>query len=804
MKHSDIKFTIIISMYNVEKYIEQALKSCVSQTCKNVEILVINDGSTDSSPLIAQRYADQYENVRMITTENRGLSMARNEGILQASGEWLLFLDGDDWLEPTAVESCRGVLQADLDVFFYNVRDCYDDGERIVRVEEREKYRLVDQVCTGREVANHYNRYLISVESWRGCYRKLFLTQNDIFFVPGVIWEDNAFWLQIILRAKSIMYSNLYLYNYRVRKGSIMRSSADHKKIESVFVLHEVMLGELEKQKAETTYAVVCAYMLSGLMKVCGRLISTDYQESLEEDYPDIIRVKERILKQIDQIYWDLSVPDVLKIKYQLCCALVFFTGIYNEAMLHELEKLKKKTFLYLKERMSSFPLQVAKKVGIYGSGRNADVILDTYRKVIGEIKADYVYIDSRKESFVHKHLNRNVVNVADLCGQGIKDVVICSNLYEDEMDRTLRSYYDNIFVYKMYESNKVNIEEILTENYYELYQQLCRKNKPRILLIGTPEYFNIGDHLIVLGERQFFADMMPEYEVVEITNRQYTLYKSALSRVIEPDDKIVVTGGGFLGSLWTDELYDEVLDLVKGYQDHQIIIFPQSVYFEDNASGNAYRNLTKEIFSQHKHLTVCVRERRSYRRLTDLLGSSDQVRLFPDIALYYRPKEKYITAKPDGNKKNNRQIGVFLRNDKESVLSEEQKQGIIRALEQIGGIEYFSMQYETSILAGDREQAVAEKLDQISAYSLVVTDALHCMISCALTGVPCVAVNNISFKVEGVFEWIKDIGTIRLFNPAQSSDFEECVRAVLDGTYREDAIRSLEKYWISLSKTIR
>lgn len=63
MKHSDIKFTIIISMYNVEKYIEQALKSCVSQTCKNVEILVINDGSTDSSPLIAQRYADQYENV---------------------------------------------------------------------------------------------------------------------------------------------------------------------------------------------------------------------------------------------------------------------------------------------------------------------------------------------------------------------------------------------------------------------------------------------------------------------------------------------------------------------------------------------------------------------------------------------------------------------------------------------------------------------------------------------------------------------------------------------------------------------
>lgn len=77
-------------------------------------------------------------------------------------------------------------------------------------------------------------------------------------------------------------------------------------------------------------------------------------------------------------------------------------------------------------------------------------------------------------------------------------------------------------------------------------------------------------------------------------------------------------------------------------------------------------------------------------------------------------------------------------------------------------------------------------------------------MISCALTGVPCVAVNNISFKVEGVFEWIKDIGTIRLFNPAQSSDFEECVRAVLDGTYREDAIRSLEKYWISLSKTIR
>lgn len=803
MKHSDVKFTIIISMYNVEKYIDQALKSCVCQTCKNVEILVINDGSIDDSPRIAERYADQYENVRIITTENRGLSMARNEGILRARGEWLLFLDGDDWLEPTAVEACKDTLREDLDVFFYNAKDCYDNGEKIVKIEERARYHMDNQVCTGMEIAEYYKRCPATVESWRGCYRKKFLIQNSICFVPRVFWEDNAFWLQIIFRAKRIMYSNLYLYNYRIRNDSIVRSPANQEKIKSVFVLYEVMLDELNRQNAEIAYAVVCGYTLNGLTKTCGKLIGTVYQKKLMEYKNDIIRIKERILKKIECVYWDMSVPDVLKIKYQLCCEFVFFAGIYNEEMLCKLALLREKTLSYLKEKMEAFPLQEAKKVGIYGSGRNADVILDTYQKVIREIKADYMYIDSRKESFTCKHLKRDVINVADLCDQQIKDVIICSSLYEDEMDQMLRSYYDNIHVYKMYGNNKVNIEGILTENYYELYRRLQQKTKPRILLIGTPEYSNIGDHLIVLGERQFFADMMPEYEIVEIPNHQYSLYKSALYHMIEPDDKIVVTGGGFLGSLWTDELYDEVLDLVKGYQDHQIIILPQSVYFEDNASGNAYRNLTKEIFSQHKHLTVCVRERRSYRRLTDLLGRSDQVRLFPDIALYYRPKEKYIAAKPDGNKNNNRQIGVFLRNDKESVLSEEQKQEIIRALEQIGKIEYFSMQYETSILTGDRELAVEEKLNQISGYSLVVTDALHCMISCALTGVPCVAVNNISFKVEGVFEWIKDIGTIQLFNP-ELSDFGECVRAVLDGTYREDVIRSLEKYWTSLSKTIR
>ena len=802
MKDSDIKFTIIIAMYNVEKYIERALKSCVEQTYGNIEILVINDGSTDGSPRIARKYADQYENVRMITTENRGLSMARNEGILQAGGEWLLFLDGDDWLEPSAIEACERNLREDLEVFFFNAKDCYDNGGEIVKIEEQAKYHLIDRVCTGAEIAESYKNHLIQIESWRGCYRKSFLTEYDIRFVAGVYWEDTSFWFRIILCARRMMYSNLYLYNYRIRKGSIMKSPADYEKMKSVFVLHEVILGELEKN-AEVVYEVACGYILTGLMKACGRLISTDYLETLKEYDEDIVRMKERILRKIDWIYRDLSVPDVLKIKYQLCCALVFFAGIYTEPMLCELWSLREKTLLYLKEKMADFPLQEPKKVGIYGSGRNADVILDTYRKVIGEIKADYVYIDSNKESLTDKHLNRDIVNVRDLRSQGIRDVVICSNLYEDEMEQTLRLHYDDISIYRMYGNNKVNIEEILSENYLELYYKLRHRTKPRILLIGTPEYPNIGDHLIVLGERQFFSDRMPEYEVVEITNQQYTLYKSAIYHEIRPDDRIVVTGGGFLGSLWTDYLYDEVLDLVKGYPDNQIVIFPQSVYFEDNASGNAYRELTREVFSQHKHLTVCMREQRSYRRLTDLLGDAKRVRLFPDIALYYRPDQKYAAAENNENKADSGRIGVFLRSDKESVLSAEQKSKIMEALESAGRTECFSMQYGTSVLPGDRTQAVMEKLEQISGYELVVTDALHCMISCALTGTPCVAVNNISRKVEGVFEWIREIGTIRIFDPEQS-DFKECVDSVLTDAYRKEAIGNLKEHWINLSKAIR
>lgn len=795
MKHSNKKFTIIVAMYNVEKYIDKALKSCVDQTYKDIEILIINDGSTDHSSGIAQKYVDQYDNVTMITTENRGLSMARNEGVSRAIGDYLLFLDGDDWLEANAIETCANALKEELEVFFFNAKDCYDNDENITSVAEQVKYNLVDRICTGAEIVENYKNHLIQIESWRGCYQKSFLDRYDIRFVPKVFWEDTSFWFQIILKAKTVMYGNQYLYNYRIRNGSIMKSPADYEKMKSVFVLHEVMLEELESVKTEVSYVVACSYVLIGLMKACGKQICTDYLPMLKNYRDEILKRKEELLSKIDLIYCNISIPDVLKIKYQLYCMLVFFAGVYEEEMLFQIERLREQNISVLKKNMISWPLQEDKKVGIYGSGRNADVILNTYKKIIGEIKANYCYIDSQKESFTSKHLNKDVIHVADVADNHIEEVIICSNMYEDEMAQTLYSYYDDISVFRVYEDDKVNIEEILSENYYELLKRLLHKTKPRVLLIGTPEYPNIGDHLIVLGEEQFLHDYMSEYEIVEITNQQYSLYKSCLYNVIDKDDIIAITGGGFLGSLWTDALYDEVLDIVKGYPENRIMIFPQSVYFEENILGDKYLKATQEVFGGHPNLEICVREAYSYRRLKDILIDSKQIHLFPDMALYYKTDVDRVQR--------SEKIGVYLRRDKESILSMEQKNAIIQVLDSMGTIERFSMQYTTFILPDDRLQAVTEKLSEISNYKLVITDALHCMIACALTRTPCIAINNISLKVEGVFEWIKGIGNIQLFDP-QKSDLGECIHTVLATSYNEKTFLSLEEYWKQLSKTLK
>ena len=114
------KLSIIVPIYNVELYLLDCLKSLESQTVQEFEIIMINDGSTDGSGDIARNYMKNHKNVRYIEQENRGLSEARNEGLKYARGEYILFLDSDDWLDSKAVEIIYNNLENQVDVLLFS------------------------------------------------------------------------------------------------------------------------------------------------------------------------------------------------------------------------------------------------------------------------------------------------------------------------------------------------------------------------------------------------------------------------------------------------------------------------------------------------------------------------------------------------------------------------------------------------------------------------------------------------------------------------------------------------------------
>ena len=175
-------YSIIIPAWNVEKYIEKCIRSCVNFNNREFEIIIINDGSTDSTlEVINQKFGDN-DNIRVITTANRGLSEARNEGIRQSQGEYLIFLDADDWLQQDMEDFLKNKDKiASCDVFYFGAQKVSDENNGIL---SKSLYPIkTDDVLNGKDVIKVGKKYYIPVEAWRGVYRKQFLIDKKICFV---------------------------------------------------------------------------------------------------------------------------------------------------------------------------------------------------------------------------------------------------------------------------------------------------------------------------------------------------------------------------------------------------------------------------------------------------------------------------------------------------------------------------------------------------------------------------------------------------------------------------------------------
>lgn len=219
--------SIIIPIYNVEKYLKRCMNSVLNQTYSNLQIILVDDGSTDGCPSICDEYAQQDERVKVIHKSNGGLSSARNAGITAVKGKYIYFLDSDDYIELNLVERCVSVIESkkcDVVVFGYKFED--DDG--IVKSEVR--FKEFEYVLNTKEdridfIVNTAIRY--SKCGWSGVtrfFRADFLLENNLLYPDNnvVFAEDLAHALRVSLHFNKMVVIDDCMYHYIFRESSIM------------------------------------------------------------------------------------------------------------------------------------------------------------------------------------------------------------------------------------------------------------------------------------------------------------------------------------------------------------------------------------------------------------------------------------------------------------------------------------------------------------------------------------------------------------------------------------------------------
>lgn len=215
MKH---KFSLIIPAYNVEKYIKKCLDSVLNQTYNNYEIIIINDGSTDNTSKILERYKSN-KKIKIINQENKGLSNARNTGVSNAKGDYILFIDSDDFIEKELLEILNKTIK-DEDLVRFQIK-ILDETNKIIKEYKEETFNNLN----GIEAFNKLSKYNLVELAVCYAYKKDTFLKNNYKFEEKTYHEDFGLIPYIIISSKKVTSINYIGYNYLQRKNSIMNNT---------------------------------------------------------------------------------------------------------------------------------------------------------------------------------------------------------------------------------------------------------------------------------------------------------------------------------------------------------------------------------------------------------------------------------------------------------------------------------------------------------------------------------------------------------------------------------------------------
>lgn len=299
-----MKYSIIIPVYNVEEYLDSCLKSILNQTYSNYEVIIVNDGSPDNSDNIIKSYEKEDKRFKGYKKVNGGLSDARNYGLKYATGDYLIFIDADDYIENNYLEKVNDVLEKnkDIDVLKFKIK-LVDEGGNLIRMENG----------LNKEGVTSFDE-LVKLEflepAWSYVYKLSFWKENNFTYLKGMIHEDFGLTPEILMKANKIYYLNSYLYNYVQRNGSIMSSNNKeklHKKAYDMLYQYDRLI-KINYNKDTKVYKSFLANALISKTNTLDKEEQKKYKEELRKRkvIDNLIddTLKRKIKKIIYKIFW--------------------------------------------------------------------------------------------------------------------------------------------------------------------------------------------------------------------------------------------------------------------------------------------------------------------------------------------------------------------------------------------------------------------------------------------------------------------------------------------------------------------
>lgn len=270
------KVSIIVPVYNQEDYLIDCLDSLTSQIYDNIEIICVNDGSTDNSKIILDDYATSYSNIKVISKKNSGLAATRNVGLLNSTGDLISFVDGDDYLDYDTIDKAVNAFSKDksLDIYMFGTNIVCDSdypAERLQR--DKQFYKLPYK---GSHQINHEELLSINASVCNKIFRADIIRNNSLKFVEGLHYEDYAFCWMYYAFCKTVYYDTTTMYNYRRHSNSIMSNTFNSSSISIIdhFEIFKRTLDFYLQNNINMSNVVIC-----GLFKYCFHFVmkfSTD------------------------------------------------------------------------------------------------------------------------------------------------------------------------------------------------------------------------------------------------------------------------------------------------------------------------------------------------------------------------------------------------------------------------------------------------------------------------------------------------------------------------------------------------